>query len=137
MKVLIDTNVILDVLIGREPYVEASAAFLRLCGVQITGLITVSQTTDISYLLRRDGKSAAEAKTVIQTLITNVKATDVTVGDMVTALGSDISDYEDALIACSGNRNKAEYIVTRNEKDFISSPIPALSPQAFLQRFFS
>jgi len=137
MKALIDTNVILDVFSGREPHFEASSAFLRLCGTQITGLIAASQTTDIFYLLRREGKNAAEAKTIIQKLTDNTKIIDVTTTDVKNALASDMADYEDALLAFGGKRIKSDYIVTRNEKDFAKSPVPALSPQSFLEQFFS
>jgi hypothetical protein len=54
-----------------------------------------------------------------------------------TALDSNMADYEDALLAFNGKRHKADYIVTSNAADFINSPIPALSPQDFLQQFFS
>jgi len=137
MKILIDANVIIDVLIGREPHFESSAAILKLCGIQITGLIIASQTTDIFYLLRRNGKNSDEAKLILQKLTNNLKVTDVTAADVRNALDSNMSDYEDALLAFCGKRQKAEYIVTRNEKDFEKSPVTALSPQAFLEQFFS
>ena len=134
MKVLIDTNVIIDVLIKRNPHFESSAAFLKLCGNQITGLLAASQTTDIFYLLRRKGKGAAEAKAVLQKLKSNIEIADVTSADVENALESDMPDYEDALLAFIGQRNKAEWIVSRNEKDYAKSPIPALSPQAFIEK---
>jgi predicted nucleic acid-binding protein len=137
MKVLIDTNVILDVLTKREPHFEVSASFLKLCGTKVNASIAASQTTNIFYLLRRGGKEAAQAKAVIQKLVDNVKVIDITAADVKNALASDMSDYEDALLAFGGQRRKAEYIITRNEKDFKQSPVPALSPQKFLERFFS
>jgi predicted nucleic acid-binding protein len=137
MKVLIDTNVILDVLIIREPHFEYSAAFLKLCGTQETGMIVASQTTDIFYLLRREGQDALSAKAVIQKLISNIKVIDVTATDVKNALASDMSDYEDALLAFGGKRRKVDCIITRNEKDFKQSPVPTLTPQAFLEQFYS
>lgn len=136
MKILIDTNVILDVLTGREPYCESSAAVLKLCGTQITGLISATQTTDLFYLLRREGKGAAWAKTVIQQLIDHLKVIDATESDVKNALASNMTDYEDALLAFGGKRHRADYLVTRNGKDFMNSPVSALSPQAFLELFF-
>ena len=137
MRVLIDTNVILDVLNGRKPHYEASAAFLKLCGsqTQLTGMIAASQTTDIYYLLRREGKGFAEAISIIQKLIGNIKVMDVTAADVKNALESEMSDYEDALLAFGGKRKKVTYIVTRNENDFVKSPVPVLSPQAFIEQF--
>ena len=137
MKVLIDTNVILDVLTGRKPYVESSSTFLKLCGVQITGLMAASQTTDLFYILRREGKSAGEAKDTIRKLSDKLTILDVFAADIQTALDSDMPDYEDALLAFNGKRHKADCIVTRNEVDFAKSPVRALSPMAFLEGFFA
>jgi predicted nucleic acid-binding protein len=67
-------------------------------------------------------------------LADNVKIVDVTAADVKNALTSDMPDYEDALLAFCGKRQKADYIITRNEKDFRQSPVPVLSPQAFLER---
>jgi predicted nucleic acid-binding protein len=136
MKVLIDTNVILDVLTQREPHIKFSAQFLRLCGANVTGCITVSQTTDIFYLLRRFGKDAQSAKDIIKKLTVNIKTLDVTNADFQNAMAAEMPDYEDALLAYCAKRHKAEYIVTRNESDFGFSPVPAVSPQSFLDSFF-
>ena len=133
MKILIDTNVILDVLTGREPHFKASADVLKLCGTRVTGLIAASQTTDIFYMLRREGKDAKSAKTILRKLTDNVKVINVTSDDIKNALSSNISDYEDALLACGAKRHKAEYIVTRNEKDFRQSPVTAITPAKFLE----
>jgi predicted nucleic acid-binding protein len=136
MKVLIDTNVILDVLMKREPHLEGSVVFLKLCGTQITGLVTTNQTTDIFYILKRGGLTSTDAKSLIRRLIENVKTVDVVSADVVPALDCEIDDYEDALISFTAKRQKANYIVTRNEIDFTNSPVPAISPDEFLNRFF-
>jgi predicted nucleic acid-binding protein len=137
MKVLIDTNVILDVVTKREPHFEFSASFLKLCGKQVTGCIAASQTTDIFYLLRRAGKDVQSAKDIIKKLTDNVRMLSVTATDVQSALADEISDYEDSLLACCAKRQKADYIITRNEKNFNLSPVPALSPQTFLEQFLS
>jgi len=46
-----------------------------------------------------------------------------------------MSDFEDAIIAATALRENAEYIITRNIKDFTQSPIPAITPSDFLRRF--
>jgi len=134
MKVLIDTNVILDVLTKREPHFEHSAAFLRLCGTRITGCVAASQTTDIFYVLRREGVEAQAAVALLKKLTDNVKVVDTNAADVQAALASDMPDYEDALLACCANRQRAVCVVTRNEKDFALSPVRAISPKAFLEQ---
>lgn len=136
MKVLIDTNVILDVLTKREPHVQLSSQFLRLCGTKVTGFITASQTTDIFYMLRRYGTDAQSAKDILKMLTDNVKVLDIINADVQNALNSEMTDYEDALLACCAKRQKADYIVTRNDKDFKKSEIPVLTPSDFLEKFF-
>jgi predicted nucleic acid-binding protein len=134
MKVLIDTNVILDVLTRREPHFEQSAAFLRLCGTRLTGCVAASQTTDIFYVLRREGVDAQAARALLQKLTDNVRVVDTNAADVQAALASDMPDYEDALLACCAERQRATCIVTRNEKDFTLSPVRAISPQKFLEQ---
>jgi len=134
MKVLIDTNVILDVLTRREPHFEHSAAFLRLCGTRLTGCVAASQTTDIFYVLRREGVEPQAARALLKKLTDNVKVVDTNAADVQATLASDMPDYEDALLACCAERQRAACIVTRNEKDFALSSVRAISPKAFLEQ---
>ena len=137
MKVLVDTNVILDVIIKREPHFEFSAAFLKLCNVKITGCIIASQTTDIYYILSRSGIDKFSAVNILKKLTKNMKVLNINAADVQNALNSSIADYEDSLLACCAKRQKAEYIITRNEKDFHQSPVSAISPQSLLEQIFS
>ncbi|MDR1669331.1 MAG: PIN domain-containing protein [Oscillospiraceae bacterium] len=136
MRVLIDTNVILDVLTKREPHFALSASFLRMCGLKVTGYITASQTTDIFYMLRKHEKDACTIKWVLKRLTDNITVLDANNDDVQNALASEMTDYEDALLAFCAKRQKIGYIITRNEADFKMSPVPALSPRQFLERFF-
>ena len=61
-----------------------------------------------------------------------MKILEVSEEDCIKALGSQITDYEDAVIAQVARRNGCDYIVTRNLKDFENSPIPAVSPSQFI-----
>ena len=131
MKVLIDTNVIIDVLMKREPHALHSAPFLKLCGAKVTGCLAASQTTDIFYLLVRMGTDEQTAKTVIKKLTDNIKVLDVIAADVQNGLASEMTDYEEALLAVCAKRVKADYIVTRNEKNFQLSPVTPISPEDF------
>lgn len=134
MKVLIDTNILLDVITARQPHFENSRSVLRLCGTQLTGAIAASQTTDIFYILRRLGAKIPVIKSAIRNLSDNLKILDITQADVNNALSSGMDDYEDALLAFCGKRCKADYIVTRNVKDFINSPVAAVTPAELLSR---
>ena len=135
MKVLIDTNVILDVLTRREPHYGHSAALLRLCGTRLAGCIAASQTTDIFYLLQREGMDAQAAKALLKKLTDNLKVVDINAADVQAALASEMTDYEDALLASCAKRQRAAYIITRNGKDFKLSPVKAISPKDFLDTY--
>ena len=137
MKVLIDTNVILDVLIKREPHFKSSASFLKLCPTKVEGLIAASQTTDIFYILQREGKNAVDSKALIKKLTDKIKVIDVTAADVKNAIDSDMRDYEDALLAFGGKRHNVDYIVTRNKNDFRDAPVPAISPVEFLKQLLT
>ena len=105
--------------------------------MQIKGFIVANQTTDIFYLLRRAGKDVQSTKDIIKKLTDNVTVLDISATDVQNALNAEMIDYEDSLLACRAKRQKVNYIVTRNEKDFNLSQVPALSPQTFLKQFFS
>jgi predicted nucleic acid-binding protein len=135
MQVLIDTNILIDVFAKREPHFEASASVLRRCGAKLTGCLLASQTTDVFYILRRETKDAALATEIVKTLSDNLTVLDVNAADVKAALESEMLDYEDALLACRAKRAKADYIITRNVKDFQLSPVQAIRPTEFLGKF--
>lgn len=137
MKVLIDTNIILDIFNMRQPHLDSSVAALTLCEEKKIGSIIASQTTDIFYLLCRDGKTNREAKKILTGLADNFSIQSIIAADVENVLASEMPDYEDALLAICAKRHKMDYIITRNEKDFKFSPVPALSPEKFLERFFA
>ena len=137
MKVLLDTNIILDVLTAREPFLKASSTILKLCGRQITGYIATSQTTDIFYILCREGIKSHQAKAIIHSLLENTKMLDVISTDVNSALKSEMIDYEDALLVYNAKRNKMDCIITRNKKDFGNAPLSTYTPEEFLETYFS
>ena len=135
MKVMIDTNVIIDVYQNRPPFVTTSAKILKLAeSREITGMVTASTITDIYYILGRHIKDRQQLKTLVQKFL--VKLLDVLVADVTEAFNLPMDDYEDALFAQCAKRAKADYIITRNTKDFASSPVPCMDPDTFLDKFF-
>ena len=136
MIALIDTNIILDALMNREPWVSTAQAILRAAVMEkFMGCIIASQTTDIFYLLCRQGAQEITVKNIIQKLVESIYVLDVTFYDVQNALASTMLDYEDGLLAYCALRHNANYIITRNELDFIQSPVTAISPLAFLKNY--
>jgi predicted nucleic acid-binding protein len=137
MKILIDTNVLIDVFTKRDPYCAASADVLRLTEKRgMTLFVTVSQTTDIFYILHRYLKDSEKAREYVKFVGDNMTLADTTVADYNGAIASDITDFEDALLAFCAKRLRADWIITRNETDFKLSPVPAVSPENFLKKHF-
>jgi predicted nucleic acid-binding protein len=136
MRILIDTNVIIDVLEQREGFFQDSYQLVQLA-VQgrLEAFMSTGAVTDVYYIISRSLHDASKAREKIIGLITLVSLCDTTAGDINAALMLTISDFEDAVIASAARREKADYIVTRNGADFEESPVPAISPARFLQQF--
>ena len=134
MKILIDTNVILDVLCNRKDFAEDSLRVFKYCETnQITGCISALSIPNIVYIMRKelDSEKIKEILTVLTSIFTVV---DLRVTDLIKAADLDFSDYEDALQSVCASRTKVNYIVTRNIKDFKSSSVPAIKPSELLER---
>jgi len=101
MKILVDTNVIVDNLASREPHDKYSNAIFDLIARnRITGCLNTSSVTDIYFILRKTF-SDAESREKVRTLLNLFRAIEVAKADCFTAIDSPISDFEDALAACN------------------------------------
>lgn len=134
MKLLIDTNVVLDALAEREPFANAAKEIIRLGAAEaLTLYMTATSVTDIYYLLHKHYHDKETCNAIIMKLFVVFSIADVTGGDCKRALNSQINDYEDAVFAESAKRNKMAYIVTRNSKDFRESEVKAVTPEELLK----
>lgn len=134
MKVLIDTNVIFDVLCNRISFVEDSLKVFKYCEAnRITGCISALSIPNIVYIMQKelDSERIKEILTMLTSIFTVV---DLRGTDLLNAAGLDFSDYEDALQSVCATRAKANYIVTRNIKDFKNSVVPAIKPSELIER---
>ena len=137
MNVMIDTNVILDVMGKREPFFQHSASVLMLVALQkLSASITANTITDIYYLSKKFIPNREEIKRALLNLMDLLNVVEVSETDCMKAFDLSMNDYEDALLAQCAKRSKAAYIVTRNTKDFKDSPVEAITPDDFLNRFF-
>lgn len=134
MKVPIDTNVILDVLCNRSEFVEDSSRVWKYCEVnQIEGYISALSVPNIVYILRKE-LTPQKTQQLIQQILMIFEVIDLKSSDLKNAAEMLSSDFEDAVQMCCANRIKADYIVTRNIRDFKESKVPALKPSEFLER---
>lgn len=132
MKVLIDTNVILDVLCKREGFFEDADKIFKLCEVKkIEGYISALSISNLVYIMRKE-LDAEKIKEVLQQLSLIFKITDLKADDLKKAADMNFKDYEDALQSVCAVRLKANYIITRNIKDFTYSKVMAIKPSELL-----
>ena len=133
MKILVDTNVIIDALTGREPFRESAEQIFLFAANQIEDMyITATSATDIYYLIRKHLHNTEQSKNTMAKLYELFSILDVTAKDCQDALLTDMQDYEDAVISCCAKRNQIDYIVTRNIKDYEHAKVRALLPNAFI-----
>ena len=132
MKILVDTNVILDTFLTREPYNQYSDLIFDLIGDNsITGYINTSSITDIYYVLRKKFNDT-DSREKIRTLLNLLRAIEVTKADCFAALDSPMPDFEDALVAICADKEDLDFIVTR-DVEFLKLP-KAISPSDFLAK---
>lgn len=134
MRILADTNVIIDALTSRKPWNEsAEKIFLMAANNTIEMYITASSATDIYYLIRKHLHDVDTAKTIMGKLYSLVGILEVTEADCIDALASSIRDYEDAVVEKVAARQGMDYIVTRNIKDFQSGNTNVIIPDDFVK----
>ncbi|MDO9543497.1 MAG: PIN domain-containing protein [Kiritimatiellia bacterium] len=132
MRVIIDTNIVLDVLLAREPFFRASANIFSLVErSEIEALLCATTITTVDYLLTQS-LSPTESNHALHSLLDLFEIAPVNRPVLEEALKSGITDFEDAVMEQSGRLAGAEAIVTRNTKDFRKSRIKVLDSAELL-----
>jgi predicted nucleic acid-binding protein len=127
MKVFVDTDVLLDVALAREPFVEASAGVLQWVEDGGEAAIAWHSMANCSYLLKSSGRNFLEM------LLGLVEVAPVSTVEARRALVLPMSDLEDAMQAAAALAWGADYIITRNLRDYRNSPVKGMTPSAFLK----
>jgi predicted nucleic acid-binding protein len=129
-RLLFDVNVVLDVLLDRNPFVKGSAAAWAAVETHTSeGLLAAHAVTTIHYLVREE-LGATKAKRIISAIlgVFDVAAVDGAVIQEALRLSS--ADFEDAVTAAAARIAGCDYIVTRDPKGFRGSPVRPLTPEA-------
>ena len=138
MKMLIDTNVILDFLLRREPYYE-NAAKINILSEKgyVHSYISASAVTDIFYIAKKELKKKDTVFVLLKNLLKTTHIASVTEGNILEALDLEWEDFEDSVQYIAGQSISVDYIITRNPKDFSNSQIDVISPEEFLSQITS
>ncbi len=132
MKLFFDTNVVIDVIAAREPFVRDSLAVLSLCeSGKADGCISALTLCTVSYVLRKF-VAPGTMRTKLREFRNLLTPLDLTASLLDKAIASPISDFEDAVQFYTAVYSDADYIITRNAKHFPQDNIPVLTPTAFL-----
>lgn len=131
-RVLLDINVILDVLADREPFSDDAAAVLgRIESGNLEGFLAAHTVTTLHFLLAKHlGK--ARTRKVLTDLLRIVDLAPVDEDQIRHALAANWADFEDAVQAACAEGVGADYLVTRNKRDFRKSVVPTLTPAELL-----
>lgn len=132
MKILVDTNVILDVLLDRTPFSEPAARLFALIeNSAVEAFLCATTVTTVDYLLNQS-LSRSEATRALLRLLELFEIAPVNRPVIEEALRGRMMDFEDAVLAHSANLVGAVAVVTRNTKDFKFSPVKAVDPREIL-----
>jgi predicted nucleic acid-binding protein len=132
MKILIDANVLLDYLAKREPFRESAEAIVDACvSGKVDGSIAAHSFSNIFYILRKVF-SVAERKQLLLDLCELFSVEGIGRGAIEAALTNEaFDDFEDALQMECAYAAGADYIITRDPKDYAGSSVPIISPDEF------
>lgn len=133
MKAVMDTCIIIDALQNRQPFCEdAQKIFLLCANDEFEGFLTAKAITDIYYLTHRQLHNDKATREIIVKLCKLFSIVDTSSLDIINALSSEVSDFEDAVMIESAVRYGVDCIVTRNVKDYSKSSIPVFAPEEFI-----
>ncbi|MEG4403750.1 PIN domain-containing protein [Microcoleus sp. MON2_D5] len=135
MRVLIDTNIVLDFLLQREPFFQdADLLFQAIDAGQLIGYVTATTLTDIFYISRKHTRSVEQARQAVLETLTAMVICPIDRAVLESAFNSGLVDFEDAVQIFGAVAQGLDAILTRDNKGFLSSPIPVLSIQELLQQ---
>lgn len=133
-KILIDTNVLIDYLLEREPFFEdAKDVILSCADGKVKGCIAAHSIPNMFFILRKD-YSAKERREILSNLCSIFDVDGIDKAKLLARLtNEDFSDFEDCLQMECAKSYGADYIVTRNVSDYSTSEIKAIMPKDYLE----
>jgi len=131
-RIVIDTNVLMDFLFKREGHEKAAEIFLLCSRGQMQGFICAHEITTLFYFLDKTIRDKRKIKKALSGILQRFDIIEVNKGILDKALASEIGDFEDAVIETSAIKVNADFILTRNIRDYLKSAITAITPEEFL-----
>ena len=136
MKLLIDTNVVLDVLLRREPFFRTAAEVLNLAQRDdVREYVSASAITDIYYIANKQLKDRAAVRDLLERLLKIVSVAAVSEQEIRNALNLTWADFEDSVQYSVALLNEMDGIVTRNPSDYQEANMRIWLPEQALELF--
>ena len=134
-RILIDTNILLDYLLEREPFFEDAKKIVVSCAEgKIKGCIAAHSIPNMFFILRKD-YNATERREVLSNLCSIFDVEGIDKAKLLSGLANEVfSDFEDCLQMECAKSYGADYIVTRNVDDYSESDVKAIEPRDYLKR---
>lgn len=132
MKLLIDTNIILDFLLSRANKDYAKKIFELTLDNDTYEYLSSTSITDIFYIINKQIKDSHKTQSLIRKLLTFISVSNVTDKDIEMALNMDWNDFEDAVQYAVAKSNNVDAIITNNKKDFEKNDISIMTAKEFL-----
>lgn len=136
MRILVDTNVLLDYLLIRDPFTEDARKIVVACKEgRVFGCIAAHSISNIFFILRKE-YSIEERRTVLLDICQLFDVEGIDKSKINKALSNkEFSDFEDCLQMECAISYKADFIVTRNIKDYQNSPVECIEPNEFVKSY--
>jgi predicted nucleic acid-binding protein len=135
LKILVDTDVLLDVALDRKAFVDESSAVLEWCQQTPGGALIAWHTVSNIYYILRVARNDAKGREFVADLLGFTGVASGGTESVRHALTMRITDFEDAMQVAAAMSGNADLIVTRNVADYRHALIPAITPQEFRMRF--
>jgi predicted nucleic acid-binding protein len=135
MKVFLDTNILVDVLLNRPAFVADSESLILRCEALGAEMLVGWHGLATAYYLLKRGRTEQQAMVEVDKILSWARVADCTDASARRARSQGFSDFEDALQAAAAEASAADWPVTRNTGDFARSLVPVLTPSQFLQKF--
>ena len=134
MVILVDTNIVLDIIQGRQPYCNtASDIFVMWAKKEVTGYIALHSVSNIFFILRKS-YSTDERRKILKDILKILTVVSVNHKEVSEALeNKEFKDFEDCLQDECAKKVNADYIITRNIQDFQYSKVKAVMPHEFIE----
>lgn len=137
IRVLLDTNVVLDFLLDRDPFAEVAAALWQANDEgQIEAYVSVITPINVFYIARKL-KGAATARQLVESMLAACRVCSPDRDTLLSALAYPLKDFEDAVQVVSAQVEALNALITRDPADFKGVDFPVLSPESFLKQLAS